>query len=328
MKKRILVTGAAGFIGFHVSTALQKAGAEVIGIDHFNDYYSVDLKRSRQNQLQLIDVPIFEIDLGDRAALETLFESYDFTHVINLAAQAGVRYAEKNPDAYMQSNLIGFLNLLEVLKQKPQIKLVYASSSSVYGTNESIPFSIQDRTDQPANLYAATKKANELLSYSYHHLYGLTAIGLRYFTVYGPWGRPDMAYYHFTESILADRPIRLFNNGQMWRDFTYIDDAVSGTLAALDYDQPAVFNIGNHQSEELLYFVSILEKELGKKAKIELVKEAKGEMIRTYADLCESHDKLGYKPVVCLEEGLKRFIHWHKAYASGRASIMSEAISE
>ncbi len=326
--KRVLVTGAAGFIGFHAALALKRAGAEVIGYDNFNDYYSVALKRERAKLLVQQGISMIEGDLCDKAGLETIFDENDFTHVLNLAAQAGVRYAQKNPMAYLKSNLEGFLVLLEILKARPEVKLVYASSSSVYGCNEKTPFSTSDMTDQPANLYAATKKANELLAYSYHHLYGLTTVGLRFFTVYGPWGRPDMAYFSFTEAILKGEPIRLFNNGKMWRDFTYIDDAVQGIVAALDYDENAVFNIGNNKCEELLTFVSILEEELGRKANKVFIEEAPGEMIRTFADISEAEKKLGFAPKTSLKEGLHHFVYWHNAYASGKAAVISEATTQ
>jgi UDP-glucuronate 4-epimerase len=325
--KRVFITGAAGFIGSHTALALKAQGAEVIGYDNFNDYYSIDLKKARTQRLQEKGISVIEGDLCDSTKLEEIFCQNDFTHVLNLAAQAGVRYAQKNPGAYLRSNLEGFLNLLERLKERPHIKLVYASSSSVYGCNAKTPFSVQDATDQPANLYAATKKANELLAYSYHHLHGLTTIGLRYFTVYGPWGRPDMAYFSFTEAILKGEPIRLFNNGQMWRDFTYIDDAVQGTIAALDHSENSIFNLGNNRCEKLLTFVSALEKALGKEAVKIFVEDAPGEMTRTFADISLAQEKLGFQPTISLKEGLDRFVHWHKEYTSGRASVMSEAVT-
>ncbi len=311
MEKNVLVTGAAGFIGSHAALALQKAGAHVIGYDNFNDYYSIDLKHARARLLSEVGIPVITGDLCDQERLEKLFHHNDFSHVLHLAAQAGVRYARQHPTAYLKSNLEGFLNLLEILKERPHIKLVYASSSSVYGCNEKTPFSTEDRTDKPANLYAATKKANELMAYSYHHLYGLTTIGLRYFTVYGPWGRPDMAYYSFTEAIMRGEPIRLFNNGKMWRDFTYIDDAIQGTLAALDYNENSLFNIGNSRPEELLTFVSILEKALGKKAHKIFVAESPGEMEQTSADSAEAREKLGFHPTTSLQEGLHNFVQWY-----------------
>ena len=323
--KRVLITGAAGFIGFHTALALKKSGAHVIGYDNFNDYYSVELKKKRAQLLSEAKIQVIEGDLCDDVKLEEIFRQNNFTHVLNLAAQAGVRYAQKNPQAYLKSNLEGFLKLLEILKKRPHIKLVYASSSSVYGCNEKTPFSTSDVTEKPANLYAATKKANELMAYSYHHLYGITTIGLRYFTVYGPWGRPDMAYFSFTEAILKGEPIRLFNNGKMWRDFTYIDDAVQGTLAALEYSENSVFNIGNNKCEELFTFVSILEEELGREANKILVEESPGEMLRTFADISETQEKLGFQPTTSLKQGLQNFVQWHKEYTSGNAAVMSEA---
>lgn len=316
-KKVVLVTGAAGFIGFHTALALAKRGDQVIGLDNYNSYYTPTLKRKRAEILKNQGIEILEADLNDEEALKTLFAKYPFTHLLNLAAQAGVRYARENPHAYLASNINGFLTILELLRKHPQIRLVYASSSSVYGRNEKIPFSTEDRTDQPANLYAATKKANELMAYSYNHLYGISTIGLRYFTVYGPWGRPDMAYFSFTKAILEDKPIHLFNQGKMKRDFTFIDDVVQGTLAALDYKEGyEVFNIGNNQPVELLTFIQILEKELGKKAQIILEEASPGEVATTFADITDSQKKLGFQPKTSLEAGLKHFVKWYKEYHS------------
>lgn len=310
--KRVFVTGAAGFIGFHAALALKNQGDCVVGIDNFNPYYSPELKRERAAILKKNGIELIEGDLRDRDHLLSLFETHDFTHVLHLAAQAGVRYAQKNPDAYIASNIEGFLSILEILKAFPHIKFVYASSSSVYGRNEKIPFSTSDTTDKPANLYAATKKANELMAYSYHHLYGISMVGLRYFTVYGPWGRPDMAYFFFTKRILEEKPIHLFNHGQMERDFTYIDDIVRGTLAALDYPGGyEVFNLGNNRPIPLLHFVSILEKFLQKEAKKVFEKESPGEVKNTFADISESQKKLGYQPTTTLESGLCEFIAWY-----------------
>ncbi len=311
--KTILLTGAAGFIGFHTALALVKRGDRVVGLDNFNDYYSPELKRQRAHLLEQAGIEVVEADLNDRAALHKLFEENYFTDVLNLAAQAGVRYARKNPEAYLASNINGFLSLLEILRLHPNVKLTYASSSSVYGRNEKTPFSISDRTDQPANLYAATKKANELMAYSYHHLYGIQMTGLRFFTVYGPWGRPDMAYFSFTEAIIKGEPIHLFNNGKMQRDFTYIDDVVRGTLAAIDYDgEYELFNLGNNRPVELLTFVSILEKELGKEAVKIFEGPSAGEVDTTYADISTSQEKLGFEPKTDLEEGLHHFIEWYQ----------------
>lgn len=311
----VFLTGAAGFIGFHTALALKKRGDRVIGLDNFNAYYSPALKRQRAALLQENGIEIIDADINNRERLSALFESYQFTHVLHLAAQAGVRYAREHPEAYLASNIDGFLAILETLRSYPHIKLIYASSSSVYGRNQKIPFSVADPTDQPANLYAATKKANELMAFSYRHLYGIASTGLRYFTVYGPWGRPDMAYYSFTEAILQGKPIHLFNQGKMQRDFTYIDDVVQGTLAALDYEgECEVFNIGNNRPVELLDFVSILEKLLGKQASLVFEKASPGEVETTYADIDESRRLLNFEPQTSLEEGLKHFVDWYSTY--------------
>ncbi len=314
--KTVFLTGAAGFIGFHTASALTHRGERVIGLDNFNTYYSPALKRERATLLREMGVEVIEADLNDRATLQQLFQQHTFTDVVHLAAQAGVRYARQNPEAYLASNIDGFLSLLEVLRHHPDVKLTYASSSSVYGCNKKIPFSVDDPTDQPANLYAATKKANELMAYSYHHLYGIAMTGLRFFTVYGPWGRPDMAYYSFTEAILNQKPIHLFNKGRMQRDFTYIDDIVHGTLAAIDYKGDyALFNLGNNQPVELLTFVSLLEKMLGQEAIKVFEGPSKGEVETTYADITSAQEKLGFYPKTSLEEGLSRFIDWFQASA-------------
>ncbi len=311
--KTVLLTGAAGFIGFHTASALVKRGDSVIGLDNFNSRYSPALKRERAFLLKEKGIEIIEADLNDRETLHSLFEAHPFTDILTLAAQAGVRYSYKNPEAYLSSNIDGFLSILETLRHYPDVKLTYASSSSVYGRNEKIPFSVTDTTDKPANLYAATKKANELMAYSYHHLYGIAMTGLRFFTVYGPWGRPDMAYYSFTEAIMKGEPIHLFNNGKMQRDFTYIDDVVQGTLAAIDHQgEYELFNLGNNRPIELLTFVSILEKELGRKANKIFEGPSAGEVEITYADITSSHEKLGFEPKTHLEEGLARFIEWYQ----------------
>ncbi len=325
MPKKILVTGAAGFIGFHTALALKKRGDEVFGLDNFNDYYSPDLKEQRAKLLAEAGIEVVKGDVNDPELLSTLFERGP-THVLHLAAQAGVRHARKYPEAYLKSNIDGFLAILEQLKTRPEIPLIYASSSSVYGTNEKVPFSVDDRTDSPANLYAATKKTNELLAYSYHHIYGIKTTGLRYFTVYGPWGRPDMAYYLFTKSILEERSIHLFNHGKMWRDFTYIDDIVAGTIAALDLSAPyELFNLGNHRSEKLLDFVKILEELLEKKATLILEGPRVDEVERTYADIEKSRQLLNYRPTTKLKEGLAQFVDWYCAKTKGKASVMSDA---
>lgn len=317
VEKKVLVTGNAGFIGFHTSLALKKRGDFVIGIDNFNTYYNPLLKRKRAALLGEADIEVVEGDFCNRHLLQALVQKNEITHILHLGAQAGVRYARTNPDAYLKSNIDGFLSILETCRHFPQVKLLYASSSSVYGTNEKVPFSITDSTDRPANLYAATKKANELMAYSYHHLYGTLMTGLRFFTVYGPWGRPDMAYYLFSEAIMRGESIALFNKGQMSRDFTYIEDIVEGTLAALDQINGfEVFNLGNNRPEPLLKLVTLLEKELGKKAICTLENESPGEVITTYADIDDSKQKLGFSPKTTLEEGIAQFVRWFKQQAS------------
>jgi UDP-glucuronate 4-epimerase len=313
--RTIFLTGIAGFIGFHTALALQARGDQVIGLDNFNDYYSIELKRTRAALLMEKGIKIIEADLNAQQLLRSLFQTYQFTHVLHLAAQAGVRYAREHPEAYIWSNIQGFLSLLESLRHSPHIPLIYASSSSVYGCNDKIPFSTQDPTDLPANLYAVTKKSNELMAYSYHHLYGIRSIGLRFFTVYGPWGRPDMAYYSFTKAIFEGRPLRLFNQGKMRRDFTYINDIVEGMLAALDCTDPyTLFNLGHHQPIDLLTFVSILEELVGKKAQKIFEGKSEGEIETTYADITASKEKLRFNPKVPIHEGLKHFVSWYRTY--------------
>ena len=310
--KTVLVTGAAGFIGYHASLALKARGDNVIGLDNFNAYYSPELKRKRAQQLLKQEIHVVEADINNKQTFQDTLDAHSCTHVLHLAAQAGVRYAQTHPEAYLSSNINGFLSILESLRGRPHIPLIYASSSSVYGRNTKIPFSTSDNTDQPANLYAATKKANELMAYSYHHQYGIRSTGLRFFTVYGPWGRPDMAYYTFTQAILSGKPIHLFNQGMMQRDFTYIDDIVQGTLAALDYKGTCeIFNLGNNQPVHLLDFVSTLEKLLGKQAIKILEGSSPGEVETTYADIAEAQSKLGFKPATSLETGLRLFLDWY-----------------
>lgn len=313
MSKTVFVTGAAGFIGFHTALALHKRGDRVIGLDNFNNYYDPALKEARARLLHNHNIEIVKGDITDKALLAELFAHHGFTHVLHLAAQAGVRYAIQNPEAYLKSNLEGFLAILEQLKHSPQIPLIYASSSSVYGANKKVPFASTDSTDQPANLYAATKKANEVMAYAYHHMYGLRTTGLRFFTVYGPWGRPDMAYFLFTKAILEGKPITLFNRGEMWRDFTYIDDVVEGTIAALDLGvENTVFNLGNHRSESLASFISILEELLDKKAIIELAECPSDEMLKTYANIDSAREHLNFNPKISLREGLGAFVSWYQ----------------
>lgn len=308
---RVFITGIAGFIGFHVAQTLLAQNVKVFGIDNFNSYYDPRLKRKRAQLLLDQAVEIKELDLNDPALLEEV-QRFEPTHFLHLAAQAGVRYSLSNPQAYVQSNIEGFLRVVEILKEY-SIPLVYASSSSVYGLNAALPFSIQDRTDQQASFYGMTKKANELMAATYSHLHGLKAVGLRFFTVYGPWGRPDMALFGFTQAILENRPIDLYNYGAMQRDFTYIDDIVAGTIAALHYTgKQTLFNLGNHSPVTLLHFVEILEEALGKKAIRNLLPLQTGDMLATYADITESQRELNFNPSISLEEGVSRFVSWYK----------------
>jgi UDP-glucuronate 4-epimerase len=311
----ILITGAAGFIGFHLTLYLKSRKDKVLGLDNFNSYYDLNLKLSREKILKENDIEIIHADITDKELIKKLITKRSITHVIHLAAQAGVRNSLLKPDDYIASNLEGFISLLEACRPSPHIKIIYASSSSVYGKNTKIPFSTSDRTDTPTNLYGATKKANELIAHSYHHLFNMPLIGLRYFTAYGPWGRPDMAYYKFTDSIINDLPIDVYGYGNMKRDFTYIDDIVSGTVAALDSDIDFdIFNLGNSHPIKILDFISLLEKLLNKKAIINLLPIQKGEVIETYADIDKSKELLKFSPKISLEEGLNKFIKWYKEY--------------
>jgi len=314
--KKILVTGAAGFIGFHLSKSLLVDGYEVLGIDNINDYYSPRLKHARLDQLKLHENFKFEkVDLVNREALIKSFQSFKPNKVVNLAAQAGVRYSIENPYAYMDSNLVGFLNIIELCRRNNVEGFIYASSSSVYGGNAKIPFSVKDRVHNPISLYATTKRANELIAHSYSHLYGMNTTGLRYFTVYGPWGRPDMAYMMFTKKILEGNPIPVFNNGKMKRDFTYIDDIISGTRSAIDKNYKyEIFNLGNHKSEQLMDMISLIEKEIGKKADIDFQPMQLGEVQESFADINYSIKKLNFYPKVNIEEGISKFIKWYNEY--------------
>jgi UDP-glucuronate 4-epimerase len=313
---KYLVTGAAGFIGYHVSLRLLQAGEQVIGLDNLNSYYEPQLKLDRLSRLKTF--PAFNFiygDISDYAILENAFSTATADKVCHLAAQAGVRYSLKDPFAYQKSNLDGFLNILECCRKYPVMNLVFASSSSVYGNDSGIPFRIHDKTDQPLSLYAATKKANELMAYTYHHLYGLKTTGLRFFTVYGPYGRPDMAYFKFTRDILRGKTIDVYNHGQMERDFTYIDDIVDGVISALDKDyEYEIFNLGNSQPELLIDFINYLENILGKTAQKNYLPLQPGDMLRTYADISYSTEKLGYQPKTKLYDGLIRFIKWYREY--------------
>tara|TARA_Y100001935_G_scaffold119113_1_gene98443 strand:- start:1244 stop:2197 length:954 start_codon:yes stop_codon:yes gene_type:complete len=314
--KKFLVTGAAGFIGFHLSKSLIDDGFEVFGIDNLNDYYDPLLKKRRLKVLQSMNRFHFEeMDICNKEELESAFDNFKPNKVVNLAAQAGVRYSIENPYAYLNSNLVGFINIIEMCRHKKVEGLIYASSSSVYGGNKKIPFSVEDRVDNPISLYAATKKSNELIANSYSHLYGLNTTGLRYFTVYGPWGRPDMAMYIFTKKIMNREPIPVFNNGNMKRDFTFIDDIIAGTRAAIDKNfQCEVFNLGNNSTEKLMDMINIIEKELNEKAIIDFKEMQPGDVKQSYADIDKSKEKLNYIPKISINEGVPKFITWYKNY--------------
>lgn len=315
MTKHVFITGIAGFIGFHLARYLHSQGAKVTGYDNFNDYYTPQLKRDRANVLATEGISIIEGDLLQKDKLEQAIESHGTTHLVHLAAQAGVRYSLENPEAYVKCNIDAFLNILEICRQQPSIKLTYASSSSVYGLNTKIPFSEQDPTDNQASFYGVTKKTNELMAHTYHHLFGLSVTGLRFFTVYGPWGRPDMAYFSFTRAILEGSPINVYNHGHMRRDFTYIDDIVAGTAAAIERESACeVFNLGNHQPEELSLLIALLEKELGREAKKNYFPMQSGDVLSTYADISKSSELLGFYPKTSLEEGIYQFVKWYKTY--------------
>lgn len=332
---KVLVTGVAGFIGFHLTQKLLDRGVEVIGIDNLNDYYDVSLKEGRLSQLaqnkHKENFEFIKMDLVDNVQIESLFNNNNFEVVINLAAQAGVRYSIENPRAYIDSNVVGFLNILEGCRNKKIKHLIYASSSSVYGANKKMPFSEIDSVDHPVSLYAATKKSNELLAHAYSHLYKIPTTGLRFFTVYGPWGRPDMAYFKFAKNITEGKPINVFNNGDMYRDFTYIDDIVEGIVRLMDvipepmqdsnvidpsnsYAPYRVYNIGNNNPEKLMEFINILEKAIGKKAEIEFLPMQKGDVKATYADINKLNGAVGFKPSTSLEVGLDKFVDWYKDY--------------
>lgn len=321
--KRYLITGGAGFIGFYLSKALLEKGAEVTGLDNLNDYYEVSLKEDRLAILQKYPKYHFvKADLADKEAVLQIFEDFSPQIVVNLAAQAGVRYSIDNPDAYIQSNIIGFFHVLEGCRYYPVEHLVFASSSSVYGGNKKVPFSTKDRVDKPVSLYAATKKSNELMAYSYSKLYSIPLTGLRFFTVYGPMGRPDMAYFKFAKKIMADEPIQIYNNGDMLRDFTYIDDIIRGIENILgnpplqDENGAAykIYNIGNNKPEKLMDYIAVLERCLGREAKKEYLPMQPGDVYETYADVQDLMDDYGFKPSTTIEEGLEKFAQWFLRY--------------
>jgi UDP-glucuronate 4-epimerase len=313
--KRILITGIAGFIGYHLAVALKKRGDWVIGWDNFNSYYAPALKRERANRLKALEIPVIAADITECAQLQKDLKEHAITHLVHLAAQAGVRYSLQHPESYVHSNLSGFVQVLEALRLFPEIKFTYASSSSVYGLNQKIPFAEHDPVNHPASFYGATKRANELIAHSYHHMYGISCTGLRFFTVYGPWGRPDMAYFSFSKAILEDETIPVFGEGKLMRDFTYIDDIIKGTLAAIDLEHPCeMFNLGNHSPVNVLELISILEKLLDKKAKLAFKPTPPGDVPITYADLSKSKKILGYEPTTSLEAGLKQFVDWYADY--------------
>tara|TARA_B100000676_G_C18063185_1_gene839187 strand:+ start:925 stop:1875 length:951 start_codon:yes stop_codon:yes gene_type:complete len=313
---KILITGAAGFIGFHLTKSLLDDGFEICGIDNLNNYYDPALKKDRLKILRDYSNFTFEkVDISNKEKLNKLFNKINPEKVVNLSAQAGVRYSIENPYAYVSSNLVGFVNIIELCRQNNVKGLIYASSSSVYGANKKIPFSIDDRVDKPLALYGATKRANELIAHSYSHLYNLNTTGLRYFTVYGPWGRPDMAMYIFTSKIINNEAIPLFNNGDMKRDFTYIDDIVYGTRAALDKNYKyEIFNLGNHKSERLKDIISLIEKHLSKKAKIKKLPMQPGDVKRTFADIEYTTKMLNFFPKTSVKSGIPKFIDWYKYY--------------
>ena len=333
---KILVTGAAGFIGFHTCLKLVNQGHEVYGIDNINDYYDPQLKFDRLNELGFneFESKLFKnevksvkfnslrfsrVDLVDHKSIDGLFKQEQFELVCNLAAQAGVRYSIENPKAYIESNISGFLNILEGCRNHKVKHLVYASSSSVYGENKKVPFETTDNVDHPISLYAATKKSNELMAHTYGHLYDFKTTGLRFFTVYGPWGRPDMAYYLFAEAISNDKPIKVFNNGEMERDFTYIDDIVNGVTKIIEKNIDSrehykIYNIGNNKTESLQYFITTIEEVMGKKAIKEMYPMQQGDVLKTYANISGLIKDFGYIPEVKIQTGIQSFINWYKSY--------------
>ncbi|MGD9240282.1 MAG: NAD-dependent epimerase [Desulfobacterales bacterium] len=339
--QKVLVTGAAGFIGFHLAKRLLADGHQVVGLDNMNPYYDVSLKEARLEDLKKeANFTFCQIDLCDRTQLEDLFARQGFEVVVNLAAQAGVRYSLENPYAYVDSNLVGFINILECCRHETIKHLVFASSSSVYGANTRMPFSVHHNVDHPVSLYAATKKANELMAHTYSHLFQLPCTGLRFFTVYGPWGRPDMALFLFTRAILEDKPIKVFNHGKMQRDFTYIDDIIEGVVRVMgrlpqansdwsgDAPDPGtssapykVYNIGNNNPVELIKFIEVIEEVLGKKANMEFMDLQPGDVVATYADVDDLIEDVGFKPETPIETGVESFIEWYKDFYGHSSSL-------
>lgn len=337
----IVVTGAAGFIGSHVSLKLLEKGYQVIGLDNMNDYYDTELKQARLKALEPYSSFVFhKSDVEDTDAVNHLFDTYRPEAVIHLAAQAGVRYSLENPHAYINSNVVGFLNVLEACRNYKTGHLVYASSSSVYGANKQMPFSVSNNVDHPVSLYAATKKTNELMAHTYSHLFGVPTTGLRFFTVYGPWGRPDMAYFSFTKAILENKPIKVFNHGDMKRDFTYIDDIVDAIVRLVklvpepdpnwkgENPDPSssnapyrIYNIGNHKPVNLMHFISVIEQNLGMKADIEFLPMQPGDVKETYADIDDLVRDIGFAPHTSIEEGIKQFVDWYTSYYDVRESV-------
>ena len=332
--KNVLVTGAAGFIGFHLCRQLIDAGVQITGIDNLNSYYDVRLKQDRLDQI--LPSPNFKfvkLDMADRTGMQNLFENNKFDAVVNLAAQAGVRYSLENPHAYVDSNIVAFVNILEGCRHGGVKHLVFASSSSVYGANTKMPFSIHHNVDHPVSLYAATKKANELMAHTYSHLYGLCCTGLRFFTVYGPWGRPDMALFLFTKAILENKPIKVFNHGKMQRDFTYVDDIIEGVFRIMgrlpesnpewrgdkpdpgtSYAPYKIYNIGNNNPVELIEFIETIEKALGRKAQKEFLDLQPGDVPATYADVDDLTADVGFKPQTSITSGIQKFVEWYQQY--------------
>ena len=317
---KILVTGVAGFIGFHLAKKLLESGNQVYGVDNLNDYYDVGLKQARLKQLLPYSKFTFEyLDISDRSSTANLFASGDFEVVVHLAAQAGVRYSLENPHAYVDSNLVGFTNILEGCRHGAVGHLIFASSSSIYGKNTQVPFSVGDRVDTPVSLYAATKKANELMAHAYSHLYQIPTTGLRFFTVYGPWGRPDMAYYKFVKAIAEDRPIDVYNYGKMMRDFIYIDDIVAGIVKLIPQRTKLlppykIYNLGNNNPVELQEFIAIIETLMGKLAQKNFLPMQPGDVVATYANIEESMTDLDFQPATSITHGLASFVNWYRAY--------------